>query len=139
MELDPHDPETRRFPTNADAQQALADWNRQLYRMPGFWLALAAYTAAVAATAFLLALTLRLWIPMPTTPAGRMILVIAAGPILGACIWLGATWIVRRRYLRFLRRRLVTLGVPICLACGYDLRGQELPRCPECGRPTAEN
>jgi hypothetical protein len=36
---------------------------------------------------------------------------------------------------RNLRRQLIERGVPICLACGYDLRGQMTPRCPECGQP----
>lgn len=31
------------------------------------------------------------------------------------------------------RENLQAAGVPICLKCGYDLRGQEIARCPECG------
>jgi hypothetical protein len=41
----------------------------------------------------------------------------------------------RRRALRLMRKRLNELGRPVCLHCGYDLRGQTHPRCPECGRP----
>jgi hypothetical protein len=36
-----------------------------------------------------------------------------------------------------LREQLVERGVPICIGCGYDLRGQIQPRCPECGRSCA--
>ena len=43
----------------------------------------------------------------------------------------------RARWRRSLREQLVERGVPICLACGYDLRGQLEPRCPECGTPCA--
>ena len=43
----------------------------------------------------------------------------------------------RAGWQRSLRRQLVERGVPICLACGYDLRGQLEPRCPECGTPCA--
>ncbi len=34
---------------------------------------------------------------------------------------------------RKLRTELVKRGVPICIPCGYDLRGLTEPRCPECG------
>lgn len=40
---------------------------------------------------------------------------------------------IRPRIHENLRRQLLARGVPICLACGYDLRGQTVPRCPECG------
>jgi len=39
-----------------------------------------------------------------------------------------------RRWMRvFLRDYLNDRGIPICENCGYDLRGQVNPRCPECG------
>ena len=41
----------------------------------------------------------------------------------------------RRSIQRNLRRQLIASGVPICIRCGYDLRGQEDARCPECGEP----
>ena len=41
----------------------------------------------------------------------------------------------RRPYTRFLRQYLQERGVAVCLDCGYDLRGQTEPRCPECGQP----
>lgn len=40
---------------------------------------------------------------------------------------------LRKRQQRVLREKLVEKGVPICIECGYDLRGQIEPRCPECG------
>ena len=43
-------------------------------------------------------------------------------------------WLLRHRAVARLRERLIWLGVPLCLHCGYDLRGQIEPRCPECGR-----
>ena len=39
----------------------------------------------------------------------------------------------RRRIQRSLRRQLVEIGKPVCMTCGYDLRGQTMARCPECG------
>jgi hypothetical protein len=37
---------------------------------------------------------------------------------------------------RELRHKLVTLGVPVCVGCGYLLRGLDpkTEKCPECGR-----
>ncbi len=48
---------------------------------------------------------------------------------------LAAVLIFRRSVALSIRRRLLDAGIPVCLACGYDLRGQHQPRCPECGRP----
>ncbi len=39
----------------------------------------------------------------------------------------------RRRIRRSLRAQLNTHGVPTCMCCGYDLRGLDDTRCPECG------
>ncbi len=42
-------------------------------------------------------------------------------------------FLLRKRIQRHLRNSLLSHGVPICIPCGYDLRGQTEPRCPECG------
>jgi len=54
----------------------------------------------------------------------------AASGLIGvyALMWLG-----RRGIERSLRRQLIETGLPTCMKCGYDLRGQLEPRCPECG------
>ena len=44
-------------------------------------------------------------------------------------------WLVRGRTRRRVREGLVALGYPVCLHCGYDLRGSPEPRCSECGTP----
>ncbi len=54
-------------------------------------------------------------------------------PLLASLIWLCRSLIQRR-----LRVQLVAKGVPICIRCGYDLRGQHVPRCYECGTPFDE-
>lgn len=46
---------------------------------------------------------------------------------------IGSQYLVREPLIRYLREQLVAKGVPICIDCGYDLRGQVDPRCPECG------
>lgn len=55
--------------------------------------------------------------------------------VVGAAAGLVAVRLMQRRIQRSLREQLVARGVPICIACGYDLRGQTTPRCPECGTP----
>ncbi len=50
----------------------------------------------------------------------------------GVVVSLTAWRLFRDRTRRHLRERLVQLGVPICIPCGYDLRGST-DRCPECG------
>ncbi len=39
------------------------------------------------------------------------------------------------RFRKSIRRQLVQAGIAVCMKCGYDLRGQTQPRCPECGTP----
>ncbi len=55
-----------------------------------------------------------------------------AGAFCGVVVSLAAWRLFRNRTRRHLRERLIQLGVPICLPCGYDLRGST-DRCPECG------
>ncbi|HVP12738.1 MAG TPA: hypothetical protein VMV94_16305 [Phycisphaerae bacterium] len=44
-------------------------------------------------------------------------------------------WLYRDRNRRRVREGLLALGYPVCLQCGYDLRGSPGPRCSECGTP----
>ncbi len=72
------------------------------------------------------------------TPRGpRMIAVAVAVGILFLIRWVPIiwllVWVAPRWGARLERRRLVRLGYPICLACGYDA-GAPAARCPECGR-----
>ncbi len=54
--------------------------------------------------------------------------------IAGAAIGSGILLVIRRDLRRELRLTLRERGHRPCLSCGYDLRGGESPRCPECGR-----
>jgi hypothetical protein len=55
--------------------------------------------------------------------------------LLLVCDGFATRWLFHRRALALLRDRMIWLGIPLCRHCGYDLRGQTVPRCPECGRP----
>lgn len=39
----------------------------------------------------------------------------------------------RQALRRLIRLEMLDRGYAICVDCGYDLRGQQEPRCPECG------
>lgn len=52
-------------------------------------------------------------------------------------IALGLTVYSHRLLVRAIRELLNERGFLICAPCGYDLRGQSEPRCPECGTPFA--
>lgn len=43
--------------------------------------------------------------------------------------------LTRARIRRKMRQELISIGILVCEPCGYDLRGQTEPRCPECGAP----
>lgn len=55
------------------------------------------------------------------------------GAIFAGAVVYAAIWASRRGIRRYLREQLVKKGVSVCLNCGYQLRGQVEPRCPECG------
>jgi hypothetical protein len=57
------------------------------------------------------------------------------GAIVGWLLVAGALWFGRKTIQRSLRRQLNEAELPTCMKCGYDLRGQIEPRCPECGTP----
>lgn len=59
------------------------------------------------------------------------------GLLMGLTVGPGAILVWRNTVRRSLREQLIEKGIPICLKCGYDLRGQAVPRCPECGAPFA--
>lgn len=58
--------------------------------------------------------------------------------ILSVAMPAGSYWLfnygLRRPFQRALREALQGKGIPICIDCGYDLRGQAEARCSECGR-----
>lgn len=58
--------------------------------------------------------------------------------IAGAISGFGFLTLIQLALLPVLRRQarkeLNRWGVPVCIRCGYDLRGNDSPRCPECGK-----
>ncbi len=55
-------------------------------------------------------------------------------PAIGLTILIPLIFVQYRKWMRvFLREYLNDHGIPICLNCGYDLRGLVSGACPECG------
>lgn len=127
--------ETCEFPTNENAESMVAEQKSLFLRSPAFWVLLAITAFGVAVMIVAALGTMSPWIPIPRGGRGRIILSLAVAPGVAACMWWNAVRIWRRRFERHLRERREARGIPVCHACGYDLRGLRELRCPECGRP----
>ncbi len=59
--------------------------------------------------------------------SGALLLALVLSPVFLIIIITYVRW--RRNRSSFRKEE----DLPICLHCGYDLRGLSIPRCPECG------
>ena len=123
-------PELRHFDSPKEAQAALKEWQKEQMKKPRFWIVLLAYTAGVGLFLSIIIVSLGQWFRLPRIMFGGIVASVTGGS--GMVV---ITWFWRRECRRYLREQLVACGVPICIKCGYDLRGQIEPRCPECGTP----
>jgi hypothetical protein len=126
--------ELERFPDKASRQSAV----KQVLRKLGFsWLYIGGLIVCAIPLMELAQAIVRAISPLlPAVPGWGLRLMsylLYFGFTLG---WaLGYFWLRRRTVQQFVRARLSELGIPTCLHCGYDLRGQTVPRCSECGKP----
>jgi len=123
-------PELLLFPDDAARKAASKKANRASITSRRFWLCAAIITCAGICSYYVL-------FPIQSSAMPkylRLIVVLcvyAYFPVAGVA---GGIWL-RAVYRRSLRLQLQETGIPVCLHCGYDLRGQLDPRCPECGQP----
>jgi len=68
-------------------------------------------------------------------PAPTMLFMTASFGVILLFLSVGNLVFAKSRITSNLRRQLVQRTIPVCLTCGYDLRGQTELRCPECGTP----
>jgi len=73
---------------------------------------------------------LRPWVGGAISDSSLNLLVSGIG---GGFFGLFLLWIIQKVMRIELRKELNVRGFHVCMSCGYDLRGQETPRCPECG------
>ncbi len=121
-------PELARFSSKKDSQKALSMAMRRQQRKWTFWCSVAAFFAVGGLVLVAALHILGLFIQIPHAAYGGLVGGVLSGVTFGVMQWL---W--RNPIRRHLRRQLQERGIPICLSCGYDLRGQLTPRCPECG------
>ena len=69
------------------------------------------------------------WFPRNTLLVIQAVMV----GLLGMGLGIASQFMLRRPFQRYLREELNRHGIPVCPTCGYDLRAQVEPRCPECG------
>lgn len=123
-------PELQHFASPEQVKEAMHAWKKRLLKMPRFWFGLLGYTLGVGVLVLAILISLRPWLSIPSSMFGGIV-----GGVTGGSGMVVLTWFWRHRCQRFLRQQLIASGIPICLKCGYDLRGQTEPRCPECGTP----
>ena len=121
------------FDSAAERFRAHKQGRNAFVRQWSTWMALALYTAIGMLSAVgLSALIDHLTMGGPWRAAGLWFVI-----IMSVLIPFGAfplMYVRYRRWMRvFLRRYLSEQGIPVCQKCGYDLRGLETSRCPECG------
>lgn len=85
----------------------------------------------IQSMATLLVASLCIWVFLRTSSVLATAVIVVGSAVLTYVI-ANRMW-YRGMLQKYLRRELASQGVPICVACGYDLRGQQEPRCPECG------
>ena len=116
-------PELAFFPRTDWAHEALTRANQECMRRWRFWVLILFVLILIPFVAHFLIFILHL----PFDGAG------VTGGLAGAIVPSIGFIVYRRNARRHLRKELVALKIPICLECGYDLRGQTDARCPECG------
>lgn len=131
-------PELRMFPTHLDRQRALAgvayeaDQFGTRRGLAGLAIYMAGMFIGVLVAGVLGELFLTGELSLVNPSEGSKFFAMIGGVI--GCL-AAMCWQHRRVGRQVLRRHLVRCGVPVCLRCGYDLRG--LPgtnaQCPECG------
>ncbi len=123
-------PEMQHFASPEQAKEAMHAWKKRMLRMPRFWFGLLGYTFGVGGLVMAILISLRPWLNIS---ASTFVGILVGSTWVSGMVVL--TWLWRNRCQRFLRQQLNASGIPICLKCGYDLRGQTEARCPECGTP----
>ncbi len=123
-------PELRRFGSRAEASAAIKACQKEQMKTLRFWIILLLFTLCVGITVAAAILLVRKWVPVSGATFGGLV-----GGITGGSGVVVLQWFWRHEFRTLLRKRLISSGVPICLKCGYDLRGQIESRCPECGTP----
>lgn len=122
-------PELRLYPDPDDVHEAITRARHQTSKSVTFWFRNVILVVSLFGAWLVVEILNKRYAALPdwTMHAFNPTILFLAGG--------GAFWGFRSRMRRCLREDLVLRGIPVCVPCGYDLRGQGEPRCPECGTP----
>lgn len=125
-------PELEHFETAQQRAAALEEIGREAGDLGrgGYWLAIAALVVAVVAVQWAMR-----WL-LAKTAWVKWVEDVLILLVTGGAFFVVLRALHRRGAAAELRQKLLRQGVPVCVQCGYLLRGLPLDpgRCPECGR-----
>lgn len=124
-------PELQHFPDYDTRRHELREASRTVLRQRHRQLALAGLVIGCAISIALLIAFVKFLMQWKGNWLGGV-----TGGLSGGIGFIGANLLYRRPIQVVLREKLNQLGMPICIGCGYDLRGNTSGACPECGRAT---
>lgn len=129
-------PELRLARTGAEEEEALRrskfgvrSWQRIIW--------LGTVVPALIAGIAILAVTIERALPLHW--GIKLLLQTTSITCFSATVSLLFNWTWRNPMRKEVRIYLQGIGVPICIKCGYDLRGQTIARCPECATPFCDS
>jgi predicted RNA-binding Zn-ribbon protein involved in translation (DUF1610 family) len=124
-------PELLLFPNDETRSTAMRRAEISPMRSPFFWIVSFALGSLMIVATLLILKEIR-FVEWPLPPYIRTIPI---GALVGGVVTYVVVRSTRHLVRRSLRLQLQEMSIPVCLHCGYDLRGQVDPRCPECGQP----
>jgi len=116
-------PELRLFPSAVERRRSMHVFRHMAGRSRAFW-----YWLVLFATFYFF----KDWVIVGYSWPWWLEQVIGFVGVIGAAAYL--MWRLRPEAQRRLRASLIECAVPVCVGCGYYLRGLVSDRCPECGR-----
>ncbi len=126
-------PELLLFETEAEQKRAFKKASKGIYLNPLYWLLLIGLAIFMNVALRSAGRTFGPAFSVPDSMVSGI-----AGGISGGLSAAAALWISKRKIQHSLRKQLNDTGVPICMKCGYQLKGNTSGVCPECGTECAK-
>lgn len=128
-------PELMQFETEEERRAVHRAAVKKVFRGHRFWLSLVFGSVCVGgAITLIFELCSRQLLYIPSALRGGLI-----GGFVGGSIMALLHRLFHRAIEKEIRLEMIARGLSVCMGCGYDLRGQIEPRCPECGLAFSRN